>query len=147
MPRVCRGWRSGRRGAVSIPQGLAIDTAGKLYIGDAGNYRIRMVSPDGNISTVAGNGTAGYSGDGGPAANAQLDGGPATEARLDPYNMAVDGSGNIYIADPYNRVIRKVTADGVISTIAGGGPPENYPGTACRAERHPAASGWLPGVR
>jgi trimeric autotransporter adhesin len=72
------------------PQGVAIDAAGNLYIADYGNYRIRKVSPDGTITTIAGNGTQGNSGDGGPATSAQLNA---------PRGIAVDASGNIYVAD------------------------------------------------
>jgi sugar lactone lactonase YvrE len=94
------------------PYGVAVDSSGNLYIADTGNQRIRMVNPAGVISTVAGNGTAGYSGDGGPATSAMLD---------DAFGIAVDGSGNLYIADYNNGRVRKVTPDGVISTVAGNG--------------------------
>ena len=92
------------------PSGVALDSAGSLYIADAGNNRIRKVS-NGVITTVAGNGTLGYSGDGGPATNAQLYG---------PEGVAVDSAGNIYIADMDNNRIRKVS-NGVITTMAGNG--------------------------
>jgi hypothetical protein len=72
------------------PQGVAVDAAGNLYIADYGNYRIRKVSPDGTIATIAGNGTQGHSGDGGLATSAQLNA---------PRGIAVDASGNIYVAD------------------------------------------------
>jgi sugar lactone lactonase YvrE len=72
------------------PQGVAVDAAGNLYIADYGNYRIRNVSPDGTIATIAGNGTQGHSGDGGLATSAQLNA---------PRGIAVDASGNIYVAD------------------------------------------------
>ncbi len=72
------------------PQGVAVDAAGNLYIADYGNYRIRKVSPDGTITTIAGNGTQGHSGDGGLATSAQLNA---------PRGIAVDASGNIYVAD------------------------------------------------
>jgi trimeric autotransporter adhesin len=94
------------------PSGVAVDSSGNLYIADTGNNRIRKVTAGGIISTVAGNGNSGYSGDGGPAALAQLD---------HPYSVAVDSSGNLYIADTYNSCIRKVTAGGIISTVAGNG--------------------------
>jgi uncharacterized protein (TIGR03437 family) len=93
-----------------VPAGVALDSAGSLYIADAGNNRIRKVS-NGVITTVAGNGTLGYSGDGGPATNAQLYG---------PEGVAVDSAGNIYIADMDNNRIRKVS-NGVITTMAGNG--------------------------
>lgn len=95
------------------PRGIAIDTAGILYIADANNHKVRRVDPNGTIATVAGTGDEGYSGDGGLA----------TEARLnEPYAVAVDSFGNIYIADADNRTVRKVDRDGIITTAAGTGP-------------------------
>ncbi len=93
------------------PSGLAFDSSGNLYIADTLNNRIRRVSPDGNIITVAGNGSAGYSGDNGPATRAQLN---------NPNGVAVDRAGTLYIADTFNNVIRRV-AGGTISTVAGTG--------------------------
>lgn len=99
--------------ALHNPQGLAIDTAGNLYIADVGNARVRKVSASGAITTVAGTGTLGFSGDGGPATSASLS---------YPFAVAVDASGNLYIADPGNSSVRKVTAStGVITTVAGAG--------------------------
>jgi uncharacterized protein (TIGR03437 family) len=92
--------------------GLALDAAGNLYIADQANNRIRKVSLDGTITTVAGNGQRGFSGDGGPAVEAQL--GAAAD-------VGVDAVGNLYIADPVNQRIRKVSPDGIISTVAGSG--------------------------
>jgi sugar lactone lactonase YvrE len=89
-----------------------VDSSGKIYIADTGNHRIRMVSADGIISTVAGNGTCGFSGDGGPVSAAQL---------CMPAGVAMDSSGNLYIADRGNRRIRKVSTSGIIRTIAGDG--------------------------
>jgi hypothetical protein len=103
---------------LSLPAGLAIDSEGNLYIGDAGNNRVRKVTPEGIISTVAGNGLIEYTGDGGPATAAGLNSGPAANATLD---VAIDSADNLLIADPGNCVIRKVTPDGVIHTIAGNG--------------------------
>jgi trimeric autotransporter adhesin len=96
------------------PGGLAIDGAGDLYIADTGNSAIRMVSRQtGNISTVAGTGTYGYTGDGGPATAAEL---------FFPARLAIDGSNNLYICDNGNAVIRLVTAaTGTITTYAGNG--------------------------
>ncbi len=97
---------------ISTPQGVAADDKGNFYIADEGNNRIRKVTSAGIISTVAGNGTAGYSGD-----NAA-----ATAATLHfPYGVAVDHAGNLYIADNYNNVIRKVNTTGIITTFAGPG--------------------------
>ena len=153
---------------LSSPQGIALDAAGNLYIADSGNNVIRMVTTAGVISTFAGNGTAGESGDGGPATAAMLnvpyglvfdhsgilfvsdyggntireitpdgkiytvvgtgvggysgDGGIATVAQLNlPRSIALDAAENLYIADTGNQVIREVTLDGVIHTIAGTG--------------------------
>jgi sugar lactone lactonase YvrE len=94
------------------PAGVAVDRTGNLYIADRYNYCVRKVTPGGTISTVAGNGTSGFSGDGGPATSAQLS---------SPNGVAVDNADNLYIADTYNSRIRKVTPDGTISTVAGGG--------------------------
>ena len=94
------------------PYGVAVDGASNLYIADGDNNRIRKVNSSGNISTVAGTGTAGFSGDGGAATSAQLD---------NPYVVALDGAGNLYIADGGNHRIRKVNSAGVISTVAGSG--------------------------
>jgi sugar lactone lactonase YvrE len=94
------------------PTGLAVDLSANLYIADSGNDRIRKVTAStGIITTVAGNGTAGYSGDGGQATSAEIN---------DPQNVAVDEVGNLYIADNSNYRIRKVMAfTGNISTVAG----------------------------
>ncbi len=93
-------------------QGVAVDLRGNLYLSDTNNHRVRKVSSAGIISTVAGTGAAGFTGDGGPASAAQLN---------LPYGLAADFAGNLYIADLGNNRIRRVTPDGVISTYAGGG--------------------------
>ena len=92
------------------PTGIAVDSAGNLYIADTGNSRIRKVS-NGVITTVAGTGGYGFSGDNGPAASAQL---------FNPEGVAVDSAGNLYIADTLDNRIRKVS-NGVITTVAGNG--------------------------
>jgi uncharacterized protein (TIGR03437 family) len=97
--------------ALNAPEGLAIDSAGNLFIADQVNQRIRKVS-NGIIATVAGNGTAGYSGDGGPAISAQLSG---------PAGISIDAAGNLYIADRDNNRVRVLLTDGTISTVAGNG--------------------------
>ncbi len=94
------------------PSGVAVDASGNLFIADAGNNRIRRVDAATQIiSTVAGNGTAGFSGDGGPATSAGLAG---------PSGVTVDASGNLFIADTNNHRIRKVAA-GTITTVVGNG--------------------------
>jgi uncharacterized protein (TIGR03437 family) len=148
------------------PGSVAVDAAGNLFIADGGNQRIRKVSPSGIITTVAGNGTQGYFGDGGPATSAQLvagslavdsagnlyiaagnvrkispagiistvagsgaacdedscpplgDGGPATSAGLYATSVGVDGAGNLLVADVGNHRIRKVSPEGIITTLA-----------------------------
>ena len=97
---------------LTTPFDVVVDGSGNVYFTDHGNHRLRKITPAGIISTVAGNGTAGYSGDGGPATAAEIN---------NPYGVAIDGSGNIYIADYYNNRIRKVTPAGIITTVAGNG--------------------------
>jgi pimeloyl-ACP methyl ester carboxylesterase len=97
---------------LNYPGGVAVDAQGNIYIADTDNSRVRMVSPNGIITTVAGNGTPGYSGDNGIATSAELNW---------PYGVAVDASGNIYIADDQNHLIRKVSPGGIITTVAGDG--------------------------
>jgi hypothetical protein len=97
---------------ISYPSGLTLDGAGNLYIADNGNSVIRKVSPTGVITTVAGNGISGYAGDAGPATAARL---------FAPVAVHADGSGNLYVADFGNQVVRKVDASGVITTVAGNG--------------------------
>ena len=153
---------------LNVPSGVTIDASGNLYIVDTQNHRIRKVDTNGIITTVAGNGTAGYGGDGGPATQARLyypygvavdvsvtftsrissnhrirkvntngiittiagngsygyagDGGPAIEAKLyEPNGVAVDAAGDLYIADEWNQRIRKVDTSGIINTVAGSG--------------------------
>jgi sugar lactone lactonase YvrE len=100
--------------SLANPWGVAMDTTGNVYIADLSDYRVRMVAAStGIITTVAGNGSGGYSGDGGAATSAKLNA---------PDGVAVDSSGNIYIADVNNDVVREVLAStGVISTVAGNG--------------------------
>jgi uncharacterized protein (TIGR03437 family) len=94
------------------PVGLAIDDAGNIYFADLNNQRVRRIDANGVITTIAGNGSVGFAGDGGPA----------TAARLNaPHGVGVDAQGNVYIADTTNYRIRKVTPAGIISTVAGNG--------------------------
>jgi hypothetical protein len=94
------------------PQHLALDAAGNLYISEVFNHRIRKVDTNGIITTAIGTGKEGFSGDGGPAAQAQLAG---------PQAIAFDKAGNLFIADGRNRRVRKVDPNGIITTVAGGG--------------------------
>ena len=96
----------------NLPYGVVVDEAGNVYIGDLDNDRIRKVDSTGTITTIAGTGESGLSGDGGPATEAQLS---------DPTGVALDGVGNLYIADTENQRIRKVDSTGTITTIAGTG--------------------------
>ena len=94
------------------PWGVATDRLGNIYVSDNLNNRIRKIDVSGVITTIAGTGTAGYNGDGIPATLAQL---------IVPHGVALDDSGNIYVADLYNIRVRKINSAGIISTIAGNG--------------------------
>ncbi|PYV07226.1 MAG: hypothetical protein DMG07_29300, partial [Acidobacteria bacterium] len=167
------------------PDGVAVDASGNLYIVDGVNYRVRKVTPVGVISTVAGNGTSAFSGDGGGATSASLirptgaavdssgnlyvsdgprirrvtpggvistvagngnysfggDGGPATNASLNqPQGLAADSGGNLYLADFYNHRIRKIAPSGVITTVAGSG----VTGSGGDGGQATSASLWFP---
>lgn len=95
-----------------LPVDIAVDKNGNLFIAELGNHIIRKIDVNGIISTFAGTGVPGYSGDGGRATSAQL---------YRPFGVAVDTAGNVYIAEDSNHVIRKVDPGGTISTIAGTG--------------------------
>jgi sugar lactone lactonase YvrE len=112
---------------LKAPEGIALGPDGSLYIADKLDHRIRRVAPDGIITTVAGTGVAGYSGDGGPAASAQL---------AFPEGIAVGPDGSVYVADTGNHRIRKITPDGIITTVAGTGTPgySGDGGPAAKAE-------------
>src|SRR6185503_16909412 len=96
----------------NTPSALALGPGGDLFVADTANNRIRKITPDGHVSTVAGDGTAGYVD--GPAAKAQFNG---------PIGLAVSGGGDIYVADTYNDVIRMISTEGEVTTIAGAASP------------------------
>ncbi len=98
--------------ALRLPYGVAVDRNGVVYFSDTGNHRIRKISTSGAIETIAGTGSAGFSGDGGPATSARLS---------SPTGLAMDAAGNIYFADSDNHRIRHITPSGAIRTIAGTG--------------------------
>ena len=96
---------------LSIPVSIALDQAGNVYIGQYAG-QIRKVTPAGVITNIAGTADNGFSGDGGPATEAQF---------YAPYGLVVDAAGSIYVSDSFNQRIRKITPDGIVRTIAGGG--------------------------
>lgn len=113
------------------PLDVAVDTNANVYVADQMNNRIRKITPDGSITTIAGTGTPGYTGDGGRAIDAQLN---------LPSGIALDNAGNLYIADLGNFVVRLVTPGGLIRTIAGNGtgtPPSGDGGPARAAAMSP----------
>jgi len=106
-----------------LPNGLSIDGSGNLYVADFYGNVIRMVSPTGTASTLAGNGTAGY-----------VDGPVATAEFNHPVGTAVDAAGNVYVSDNYNSVIRKITPAGMVSTFAGSGTQGDDDGVGTAAQ-------------
>ncbi len=100
------------KASLNYPSAIAVDRSGNLFITDSANNSVRKVSNDGIITTVAGNGSQGFSGDGGPATSAQL---------FLPRAVAVDENGNLFISDTVNARVRKVSLDGIITTVAGNG--------------------------
>src|SRR5665647_2034103 len=101
-------------------QGIVIDRLGNLYLSDTDNHRVRKVS-GGIVTTIAGTGVAGFSGDGKSAVNAQLN---------FPYGLALDSAGNVYVADFGNQRVRRIGSDGVITTVAGTGRKASSPDEA-----------------
>jgi uncharacterized protein (TIGR03437 family) len=97
---------------LNSPWGIAVDNSGNVFVADTSNNVIRRISTDGTITTYAGTGNAGFSGDNGPASAAQLN---------SPYSLAIDPNGNLLVCDRSNNRIRKIDPSGVIATIAGNG--------------------------
>lgn len=112
---------AGAGASFNTPSALALDAEGNLYVADTGNNRVRKVTPEGVVTTLAG-GDAGY-----------VDG-PAAQARFDsPVGVAVDKDGNVYVADTYNDRVRVITKDGVVKTLAGNGATGNADGASASA--------------
>lgn len=105
------------------PVGVAVDGAGNIYVADVGNQRIRKITSAGVVSTLAGNGVSGFA-----------DGNGAAAMFSGPWALAVDANGNVYVADQTNHRIRKITASGVVSTLAGNGTPSYVDGTGTAAQ-------------
>src|SRR5437588_7750131 len=113
---------AGAGASFNTPSALATDGERNIYVADTGNNRVRKISPDGNVTPLAGDGTAGFRD------------GPASQAEFDaPVGVAVDKDGNAYVADTYNDRVRVVTKDGVVKTIAGVGRPGYADGDALTA--------------
>ncbi len=113
---------TGTAASFNFPFGIALDSSGNLYVADYGNSKIRMITPAGVVSTLAGTGIAGHS-----------DGISNTASFNYPYGVAIDSSGNVYVADTYNYKIRKITSSGIVSTLAGSGIQSNIDGTGTAA--------------
>jgi DNA-binding beta-propeller fold protein YncE len=118
------GFQDGQGAAArfATPSGLAIDAAGNLYVADTGNHAIRKVTPDGRVTTLAGDGQPGFRD--GPGAQARFDG---------PMGVAVDPAGRVIVADAYNDRIRAIAPDGSVTTLAGGPQPGDADGPGGQA--------------
>ncbi|HYC35301.1 MAG TPA: DUF4214 domain-containing protein [Usitatibacter sp.] len=121
-----RGPDSGPLDAIlGAPHAVAFDAAGNMYVAERDYHRIRKLTPQGVVSTIAGTGSSGFHGDGGLAAAAQLH---------SPGGIAVDGAGNVYVSDSRNHRVRRIDAAGVITTLAGTGVPGHSDGSAESAQ-------------
>src|SRR5215213_4446759 len=116
------GFADGAGASFNPPSALALDAAGNLYVAYTGNNRVRKVTPEGVVTTLAGDGEAGF-----------VDG-PAARARFDsPVGLTVDKDGNVYVADTYNDRVRVITKEGVVKTLAGSGGPGSADGVPVSA--------------
>ena len=113
---------TGASASFNAPACLAADASGNVFVGDEGNNLVRLITPAGIVSTLAGSGTMGNAN--GPAATASFNG---------PYGVAVDAAGNVYVADLFNSLIRKITPAGNVTTYAGSGTRGNQDGPAASA--------------
>jgi sugar lactone lactonase YvrE len=113
MSTVIGGSVAGTTAGLFYPNGVGVDAAGNVYVGDTGNNAVRKLSPSGVTTTIAGGNGQGYSGDGGPATSAKL---------YYPTTIRLDGAGNVYIVDDGNNAVRMINPAGIITTVAGLAP-------------------------
>ena len=121
---MCIRDRNGTGTAASFNRsaGVALDGSGNLYVADRSNHLIRKITAAGVVTTLAGSGSAGSANGTGTAASFNY-----------PFGVAVDGNGTVYVADSYNHLIRKITAAGVVTTLAGSGSTGSANGTGTAA--------------